>query len=545
MLRFKTFASARAAIRYYVEHGADCARSHDPASPDPTAFNRADGAGRAVDYYNEHGRVLGQWAGKGAAALGLTGPILPGQVEVLSRLLSGQLPDGTPVAGPVWRPHPDSQLPIGPILDAVHSVAAERGLPVDDLVTDPKARAELSRLSMRLAADPTTVAKLDPLQKVATSAGVDLDRLYGPGRVAIAHAQSEVKVDVRRAGADGAISAPKTVSLLWAFGDPEVSEQVLAAHRAAVTEAVKHLERYAAHALRGHQGDGHRAAHVGTDGLIVAGFEHLTSRADDPQIHTHLVIANLTHGQDGKWSALDTRALFRHQRTAGYLYQAVLRGQLTGRLGVGWGPVRNGTAEIIGFHEPLRREFSTRRRQIDAHLEATGGHGVAAAQVACLVTRPAKSGRTVTELTAGWWERAIRHVPAPARMIRAVLHREHAAPLDSTTLARVTDELLAPDGVTALRSSVDRREFTQALLEALPAGTPVDHQQVENTVDRVLTDRRVLPCSLEKRSGAGPRSSSPPPNSRPCNSPRPPPRCRSPTPVCRRGCPPGRGSRSS
>jgi conjugative relaxase-like TrwC/TraI family protein len=494
VLRFKTFASARAAIRYYVEHGADCARTHTPASPDPPSLDpTAEGAGRAVDYYNEHGRVLGRWAGAGAAALGLAGPILPGQVEVLSRLLSGQLPDGTQIATPVWRPHPDSRLPIGPFLDAVHLIAVDRGVPVEDVVSDPKARAELSRLSARLAADPTAVAKLEPLEKVATGAGIDLGQLYGPGRVAVAHAQSDVKVDARRAGADGAISAPKTVSLLWAFGDPAISEQVLAAHRTAVTETVKHLEKFAGHGLRGHQGDGHRAAQVGTDGLIVAGFEHLTSRADDPQIHTHLVIANLTHGNDGRWTALDTRALFRHQRTAGYLYQAVLRGELTTRLGIAWGPVRNGMAEITGIPEPLRREFSTRRAQIDAHLQATGGHGVAAAQVACLATRPAKSGRTVNELLPGWWARAIRHVPAPARMIRAVLHRQHATPLDPATLTRITDRLLGPDGVTARRSSADRRDLTQALLEAAPAGTPVGHEQVEGAIDRLLTDRRVLP----------------------------------------------------
>jgi conjugative relaxase-like TrwC/TraI family protein len=488
VLRFKTFGSARAAIRYYVEHGADCARTREPASPDP-----AGGAGRAVDYYNEHGRMLGQWAGTGAAALGLSGPILPGQVEVLSRLLSGQLPDGAQVASPVWRPHPDSQLPIGPVLDAVHVMAADRGIPVEEVVSDPTARVVLSRLSARLATDPTAVAKLAPLEAVASDAGLDLKQLYGPGRVAVAHAQSDMKVDARRAGTDGAISAPKTVSLLWAFSDPDISEQVLAAHRAAVTEAVKHLEQHASHGLRGHQGDGQRASHVETDGLTVAAFEHLTSRADDPQIHTHLVIANLTHGHDGRWTALDTRALFRHQRTAGYLYQAVLRGQLTSRLGVTWGPIRNGMAEITGIPEALRREFSTRRAQIAAHLEATGGHGVGAAQVACLATRPAKSGRTVEELLAGWWVRAMRHLPAPAQTIRAVLHRQHATPLDPATLARVTDRLLGSDGVTARRSGVDRRDLTQALLETLPAGSAVDHDRAEAAVDTVLADLRVLP----------------------------------------------------
>jgi conjugative relaxase-like TrwC/TraI family protein len=487
VLRFATFASARAAVRYFVEHGADCSR---PVEPDQAADGSAD---RAVSYYGEAGRSVGQWAGSGAAGLGLTGPVREGQVRVLERLLSGQLPDGAVVARPVWRPHPDSRLPVCPLLDAVHAAAANRGVEAADLVQDPGARAEFARLSAQAAGDPRPVASLAHLTPVAEAAEVDLAALYGPGRVAVAHAQAGVKVDVRRAGADGAVSAPKSVSLLWAFGDTAVSAEVLAAHRAAADETVKYLERWASHALRGHQGDGQRAARVGTEGLIVAAFEHLTSRADDPQLHTHLVIANLLHGSDGRWSALDTRALFRVQRTAGYLYQAVLRGELTSRLGVGWGPVRNGMAEITGMPVELLREFSTRRRAIEDELSRTGATGVAAAQVACLTTRPAKSGRTVSELRDGWLARARRYLADPQGLVAAVTQRQEDAPLTSDVLARHTDALIGPGGLTARQSGFDRGEVTRALLEGLPTGTPLDHHLVETATDTLFTDDRVLP----------------------------------------------------
>jgi conjugative relaxase-like TrwC/TraI family protein len=490
VLRFKTFGSARAAVRYYVERGADCARI-DP--PPCTGLETAEDCGmaRAVDYYGQSGRSVGVWFGSGAGALGLSGPIRPEQVEVLERLLSGQLPDGTGVAAPVWRPHPDSRLPVGPLLDAIELARTAGGDVSGD--RDLAGVAQLARVSDRLARDPKATAKLTDLETIATSFGVRLDDVYGAGRVAVAHAQSEVQVDVRRAGADGAVSAPKSVSLLWALSNPDVSSEVLAAHRAAVAETVDYLQRWASHALRGHQGDGQRAAHQVTDGLIVAGFEHLTSRADDPQIHTHLVVANLLHGQDGKWSALDTRALFRAQRTAGYLYQAVLRGQLTDRLGLEWGPVRNGTAEIVGIPTGLRREFSTRRIQIEAHLQQTGGHGAAAAQVACLATRPAKSGRTVTELAAGWRARAAASTRDPNQLIAATLGRTRAAPLDPQAITAAADRLFGPDGVTRHASSFDRADLTRALLEALPAGTPLTHRQTEQAVDRLLTDPRALP----------------------------------------------------
>jgi conjugative relaxase-like TrwC/TraI family protein len=487
VLRFATFASARAAVRYFVEHGADCSRSLEP---DRSAD---ESAGRAVSYYGESGRSIGRWAGSGLTALGLSGAIRGGQVPVLERLLSRQLPDGTVVARPVWRPHPDSRLPVGPLLDALHAVATERGVDATDLIRDPGARGEFARQAVRAVGDPKAVANMAHLTPVAEAAGVELAGLYGPGRVAVAYAQAGVKVDVRRAGADGAVSAPKSASLLWAFGDTKTSAEVLAAHRTAVAETVGYLERWASHALRGHQGDGQRASHVGSDGLIVAAFEHLTSRADDPQLHTHLVIANLLHGTDGRWSALDTRALFRAQRTAGYLYQAVLRGQLTSRLGVGWGPARNGTAEITGMPTELLREFSTRRRAIEDELSRKGATGVAAAQVACLTTRPAKSGHTVGELREGWLARARPYLAAAGHLAAAVTRRHEAVPLTVAALARHVEVLVGPAGLTARQSGFDRGEATRALLEQLPAGTPLDHQLAETAVDTVLADDRVLP----------------------------------------------------
>jgi conjugative relaxase-like TrwC/TraI family protein len=490
VLRFTTFGSAAAAVRYFVRDGADC------ATPDRELLAAAvdvSAAGRAVDYYSDGERALGVWAGSGAAALGLTGVITAGDREVVMRLLSGQLPDGQQVARRVRRPHPDGRLPIAPLVDAVRDSAAARGLRVDQLLDSDGLRGSFATLSGRADRDPTAVAHPQALVDLATAAGSDMKAVYGAGTVSVALAQAEVKVDVRRAGVDGPVSAPKSVSVLWALADHGTQQEVLAAHRAAVTETVSYLERWAGHGLRGHQGDGQRAARVGTDGLIVAAFEHLTSRADDPQLHTHLVVANLLHGDDGKWSSLDTRAFFRAQRTAGYLYQAVLRGQLTERLGVAWGPVRKGVAEIDGIPTGLRREFSTRRRAIETQLAETGAGGVKAAQVACLQTRPVKSGRAVGALLAGWWTRAQQYLPDPVAAVRAVLHRNMPPMLDVLEQARISEALLDADGLTAHDTGFDRADATRALLEELPTGATVDHAQVERLVDDLLADERVLP----------------------------------------------------
>jgi len=486
VLRFATFKSAGAAMRYFVEEGAECARS------EAHVLERADGSA-AVDYYSEGDRVVGEWHGDGAAALGLTGPITGDQIAMLTGLLEGRSTDGVARARPVWRPHPDGRLPVTPLVDATRAAASGRGVRIDQLLDSDGARSAFAKLSSRAERDPAAAAHPQTLADLANVAGVDMNTVFGAGSVAFAFAHADTKVDVRRAGAQGAVSAPKSVSLLWALGDHHTGQQVLDAHRTAVKETVAYLERWAGHALRGHQGDGHRATQIGTDGLIVAAFEHLTSRADDPQLHTHLVIANVLHGTDGKWSSLDTRALFRAQRTAGYLYQAVLRGELTARLGLGWGPVRNGMAEVAGLPRALLREFSTRRRAIEAHQQRVGTHGVKAAQVACLQTRPAKSGKTVGELLAGWWDRALVRVPDPTASIRAVLHRAPSLRLRQVRADEMRDRLLGPDGVTRTRTGFDRGDLTRDLLEDLPSGTQVTHADLEAVVDDVLASPQVLP----------------------------------------------------
>ena len=112
-----------------------------------------------------------------------------------------------------------------------------------------------------------------------------------------------------------------------------------------------------------------------------------------------------------RWAlvALDGRALYGWAKTVGYLYEARLRAELTRRLGVSWVPVRNGIADVDGFSREVLREYSTRRREIEMHLEEHGETGARAAQVAAYATRKAKDVEKSTEsLLPGWRERARR-----------------------------------------------------------------------------------------------------------------------------------------
>jgi conjugative relaxase-like TrwC/TraI family protein len=211
------------------------------------------------------------------------------------------------------------------------------------------------------------------------------------------------------AGFDATFSSPKSLSVLWALtGD----QRLLEAHDVAVAAALAHLERYGSTTRI--RSDGGRL-HPDTRGLTIAVFRQTTSRADDPQIHTHAVISAKVQTADGRWWALDGRYLKRYQRMLGGLYQSVLRNELTHRFGVDWTPIVKGQAEIAGFPDELRAVFSKRATEIDDALKVKidefrerNGHAPTPSERAAMErevaadTRGRKSGLGAAALRTRW-----------------------------------------------------------------------------------------------------------------------------------------------
>jgi conjugative relaxase-like TrwC/TraI family protein len=111
-------------------------------------------------------------------------------------------------------------------------------------------------------------------------------------------------------------------------------------------------------------------------------------------LHTHVLVANSVLAADGKWRTIDATGLYDHAKTAGYIYSAQLRHELTARLGVGWGDIENGLADIDGINPELITAFSKRREQIEAKLAEWGLTSAKAAQVSTLETRHVPRTRT-------------------------------------------------------------------------------------------------------------------------------------------------------
>lgn len=281
-------------------------------------------------------------------------------------------------------------------------------------------------------------------------------------------------------GFDLAFSAPKSVSLIWALGGPEAATEVKAAHQCSVEVALDYMQNQACWTRRGTDSAGERVFLKG-NGYLAAGYLHRSSRNGDPQLHTHVLIANATRGPDGKWTRLYHPAIYDHAKTAGYIYEAHLRHELTRRLGVEWQQVRNGIAEIKGFKDEWLKTFSTRRAEI---LEAAGADASARArQVATLATRDAKEKGLASENLRQRWHSKAEKIGLDREAIAATMGKEVelASKLTLNTLDRQ---------VTAHASHFDRRDAIQAVADLLPNGAPA--HEVESAADAFLASESVV-----------------------------------------------------
>jgi len=165
---------------------------------------------------------------------------------------------------------------------------------------------------------------------------------------------------------DLTFSAPKSVSVLYALGNPAVVAAVEDAHTAAVEQAVGSTSPRIAYTRTGHAG----AAVVDTEGVFGIRYRHRASRALDPQLHDHVLISNAVRTvSDGQWRTLDARGLYRQAKAAGVEYQTHLRAVLRGSLGVEFGDVdANGQADIVGIDQEVLDEFSRRGIDIETTL---------------------------------------------------------------------------------------------------------------------------------------------------------------------------------
>jgi conjugative relaxase-like TrwC/TraI family protein len=229
------------------------------------------------------------------------------------------------------------------------------------------------------------------------------------------------------AGFDLTFSVPKSVSVLWGVADAASQVLIVQAHHDAIAQVLAMLERDVATTRAGVHGRAGAVAQKAVAGVAAVAYDHWDSRAGDPQLHTHLVVANKTRTvDDGKWRTLDGQPLYRSVVALSEHYNALLADTLTRSFGLEWnrrdrGADRNPGFEIAGVSEELIAMFSHRGRNIEQELDkriaeyqTTYGRRPPTKTIIqmrsqiTVETRPPKQIHSLADLTVGWRVRAAR-----------------------------------------------------------------------------------------------------------------------------------------
>ncbi|MEZ0580186.1 MobF family relaxase [Nocardioides sp. MH1] len=266
------------------------------------------------------------------------------------------------------------------------------------------------------------------------------------------------------AGYDLTFSPVKSVSVLWAIADPKTAAVIERAHQAAIKDALGFIESKALFTRRATDG----VRQVDVRGLVATAFTHRDSRAGDPDLHTHVAVANKVQTLDGKWLAIDGRPLHKAVVSASETYNTALERHLVDALGVRFEERPNEDArkrpvrEIVGVDPELNRRFSKRRANVEdrrkvlaAAFQATHGRPptpvetIQLSQQATLETREAKhEPRSLAEQRETWSREAIEVLGTPQRvkqMVHGALNPKGAARslADSAWFAKTTDRIVA------------------------------------------------------------------------------------------------------
>ena len=302
-----------------------------------TAGQHAGGCAGAMSYYTVSGEPPGQWAGKGAAALGLSGRVDP---AVIGRLYQHNIGPG------------------GELLVKRHQSRRvgerERAAVAAYLTAHPYASAtELAEVrTAERGTDPHQVPYFDMTVDVVKS-------------VSVLHASYRVSARQARERGD-----ENQAAALDARAD-EIEGALMDAAR----DAVAWLERHATYTRTGHH-----SARTGEwrdgDGLVASVFLHHISRDGDPHLHVHIAVWNRVQradGADGKWRTLDSRSLHNQRLAIAPVTDRIVQTRLSA-LGYAMVPREDGNgAEVGGISQDVMDLFSSRSRALTPELKALIG----------------------------------------------------------------------------------------------------------------------------------------------------------------------------
>lgn len=223
-------------------------------------------------------------------------------------------------------------------------------------------------------------------------------------RNSVRRSKNETEVANRRVFYDFTFSPPKSVSVAsLVAGDA----RIIRAHEAAVKIALTELEEFACARVRTRKSNTDRR----TSNIVAAMFQHDTSRALDPHLHTHCIIFNATHdAQEGCWKALQNSEMLGAQKYAENVYYHELARALRD-FGYTVVNTARGDFHLVEIRAEVCERFSKRHREIDektrafldAHPDKHVGNEAAVREHIAHKDRAPKSTDFGCERLRGFW----------------------------------------------------------------------------------------------------------------------------------------------
>lgn len=306
-------------------------------------------------------------------------------------------------------------------------------------------------------------------------------------------------------GWDFTFSAPKSVSIMSEVGG---DSRLQDAHEQAVKVALGYLEENAVRTRLTANGN---TKTVDTTNLVAALFTHHSSRNQDPQLHTHSVIANATQVSNGEFRSIDSRELFRNKMLAGAIYRSELAYAARQH---GYDVTvthRDGRFELSVVPETVLRNFSSRRSEIENGLEASIVKDAKSAERVALHTRANKENVPRGKLREKWERqaeglgfRAWEYVPNRSAIdfqLSSDAKDNDRAHTGTTSSMPARSDARIPDGIPPVKSDTEPES-------ASPNETRLDSNVYSSALDAVryaaskLANREAVfaPASLVSES---------------------------------------------
>ncbi|WP_284741817.1 MobF family relaxase [Amycolatopsis sp. RTGN1] len=496
-----------------------------------------------LDYRTEQERPL-IWVGEALADLGIQAgtELTEDQFDLARKLVNGYHPHtGEQLVEHKLGVPRDAKVQLAPLVRAIEGVAREANIDIAEVLRHTEGRwagrtsksmLETFRRAQRAVAREGELAILraDHAGRLADAAGIPVEDIWGID--AYTQAAAKLTKTITVTAADGTTSEEvvdnrvvvgnlayditlpydKDLSLLREWVDEDTGSEIDNIFTEKALETFAWAERKLAYGMRGHHGDGETAETVAGNGFAGWAMIHRSARPTeghaigDPHWHIHFTIANMTKGEDGKWStvAAGGRDLMRHAPALDKLNRAAARKVLTERYGISWKRnERTGLWQVAAIPDAAIIEFSQRGADVKAMLLDLGfTEQTASSALLRMVkqeTRLPKTEATTlsdTNLSEHYHDRAHQAGFDSRAIAREAISGSTAAgdpgSAQQPTLAELAELLQnVQTGLTSHSRRFSRIDAICAVADALPEGG--DHEEIEALTDQVLENTGFVP----------------------------------------------------